>query len=281
MRSMTGFGCSTASVKDFKLEISVKSVNSRFLDMKFYTPSYYIPLEPELKQLISKKCRRGHFIVHIDRYPQKPPPSISLNWSKKQAQQWKRLYDSLSKEMKFKNNLTSGDFIDREGVVHLIEKPQSLSPREKTKVKKSFLQALQSCLQERKREGMALKRDILSHLRAIQAFAQKARLLNEKQKKIFMRKKQRDKKRSKDWAWDVEKFDIHEESVRIKEHLRRFKKMTDDSSAVGRKLDFYVQEILREMNTIGSKSSLSELTAQVVEGKFALEKIKEQIQNIE
>ena len=79
----------------------------------------------------------------------------------------------------------------------------------------------------------------------------------------------------------MEKFDIHEEIIRIKEHLKHFKKMTSDASTVGRKMDFYVQEILREINTIGSKSQLSDLTLKVVEGKFALEKIKEQIQNVE
>ena len=80
---------------------------------------------------------------------------------------------------------------------------------------------------------------------------------------------------------EVEKIDVHEEIIRTEEHLKHFKKMTAGSSAVGRKLDFYIQEILREINTIGSKSHISELTLQVVEGKFLLEKMKEQLQNIE
>ena len=285
MQSMTGFGFASASARDFNLEISIKSVNSRFLDIKFYTPSYYSSIEPELQKLIFSKCQRGYFVVRIDRYPQKPFSVISLNWDKQQAQKWKKLYDNLSKEMKVKNNLTLGDLIGREGVVKLIEKPQSLHPQERKKVKESFHYALQSCLKERKREGLILKKDILSLLRAIQSLSQKIQLLNKKQKIVYMTKKNKyvkhNNKHSKDLALEMEKFDIHEEIVRIKEHLKHFKKMTASSSSVGRKMDFYVQEILREMNTMGSKSQLPDLTLKVVEGKFTLEKIKEQIQNIE
>ena len=285
MKSMTGFGFASTDTKDFKSEISIKSVNSRFLDIKFYTPSYYIPLEPELQKLISKKCQRGYFIVRIDRFPQKPLPAISLNWDKQQAQKWKKLYDNMSKEMKFKNNLTAEDLIHREGVVNVIEKPQSLSPQERKKIKQTFDRALQACLQERKREGLILKKDILSQLQIIQSIIQKAQLLNKKQKEIYMKKKntyiKKNNNRSKDIVLEMEKFDIHEEIVRIKEHLKHFKKISSDPSSVGRKMDFYVQEILREMNTMGSKSQLSDLTLRMVEGKFALEKIKEQIQNVE
>ena len=281
---MTGFGFSSTNSRSFKLEVSVKSVNSRFLDTKFYTPVYYGSIEPELKKIISRKCKRGHFVVHIERYPQKPLSDIFLRWDKHQAKKWKTLYDSLSKEMKFKNNLTIGDLIDRAGVVHLIEKPQVLSSQERQKVKESFSKAFQACLRERKREGLVLKRDILSNLQDIQSFFRKIKLLNKKQKKVYISQKKPFVKQSnnhKELALEIEKFDIHEEIIRMEEHLKHFKGMIRGSSSIGRKMDFYIQEILREMNTMGSKSNLPELTLKVVEGKFALEKIKEQVQNVE
>ena len=80
---------------------------------------------------------------------------------------------------------------------------------------------------------------------------------------------------------ETEKTDIHEEIVRWGEHLKHLKKISRATEAVGRKMDFYVQEILRELNTIGSKSQIARLTFKVVEAKSFLEKIKEQIQNIE
>ena len=277
MQSMTGFGFVSASGGDFKLDISVKSVNSRFLDIKFYTPSYYAPLEPEMQKLISRECQRGAFVVRIERCPPKPPPSLHLNWNKAMARKWKKLYENLSQEMKCKNHLTVGELMNCEGVASLEEKSKNLSQLEKKTVKESFSRAFKSCLKERKREGLLLKKDILSHWLSLQSLAQKIKQLNKKRKDIYLKKRSQ----SKDMVLEWEKFDVHEEMVRIKEHLKHFKRLMIAPSVVGRKMDFYVQEILREINTIGSKAQQSELTLQVVEAKFALEKIKEQIQNIE
>ena len=284
MNSMTGFGFSSIMEKNFKAEISIKSVNSRFLDIKFYTPSYYMPLEPELKKIISNKCKRGYFVIRIDRFPQKPSPSISLEWDKTQAQKWKKLYTKLAKELSFKNDLSLNNLINREGVLNLIEKPKDLSLKEKQMVKKLFEKSLLSCLKERKREGMVLKKDILFQLKSLKSLLKKIELLNKRQQESFLKKKNKfikENNRRKELNLELEKFDTHEEIVRVKEHLNHFQKILSKSIDIGRKLDFYVQEILREVNTIGSKSQLSELTLNVVSAKFALEKIKEQVQNVE
>ena len=228
MQSMTGFGFSSASGKDFKLEVSIKSVNSRFLDMKFYTPNYYAPLESELQKIVSNKCNRGYFVIRIERYPHKPLPLISLSWSKQQAQKWKRLYSNLSKDVNLKNDLTVKDLIHREGIVNLVEKPQKLNPQEKVKVKNSFHSAFQSCIQERKREGLVLKKDILSHLQTLQSLLQKIKLLNKKQQEIYIKKKNKyikqKNKASKEIVLEIEKFDINEEIVRLGRTLKAFKK---------------------------------------------------------
>ena len=277
MNSMTGFGFQSINTKDFKLEIGIKSVNSRFLDIKFYTPSYYMLLEAELKKIISNKCKRGYFVVRMDRFPQKPVPSISFQWNRQQAQKWKKLYNQLSKELKFKNDLQLNDLINREGVLNLIEKPKDLSVKERQTVKKLFCKSLQSCLRERQREGLVLKRDILSNLKMIQAFIKKIELLNKKQQVNYLQKKGKYIKQNnskKELNLELEKFDTHEEIIRVKEHLSHFKKIINKPTDVGRKLDFYAQEILREMNTIGSKSHLSQLTLNVVSAKFSLEKNK-------
>ena len=283
MNSMTGFGFSSLIGKDFKIEINIKSVNSRFLDIKFYTSPYYMPLEPDLKKIISHKCKRGFFVVRIDRFPQKPTPFISFQWDKQQAQKWKNLYNKLSKELNFKNDLNLNNLINREGVLNLIEKPKDLSLKEKQTVKKLFEKALLSCLKERKREGLVLKKDILFQLKSLKTLIKKIESLNKKQLENFLKKKNKiiKENRRKELNLELEKFDTHEEIIRVKEHLNHFQKILSQSIDIGRKLDFYVQEILREVNTIGSKSQLSEMTLNVVSAKFALEKIKEQVQNVE
>ena len=280
MNSMTGFGFSSIENKNFKLEVSIKSVNSRFLDIKFYTPAYYFTLEPELQKKISQKCKRGCFVVHINRFPSKPIPFISVQWNKDQAKKWKTLYQELSKKLNIKNDLGLKELVNREGVLNLIEKPQPLSLKEKTIVKKAFDKSLQDCLQQRKREGIHLKKDLISQLESIQAFINQIEILNKKQKseRVTRTKKLEQKK---DNFMETEKFDVHEEVVRVKEHLSQLKKIISKSFDVGRKIDFYTQEILREINTIGAKAILSKLTLKVVETKFCLEKIKEQTQNVE
>ena len=204
---------------------------------------------------------------------------MSITWDKASAYKWKQLYEDMSKKMNFKNQLHVQELIHKEGVVRQIEVPSPISFKEKQKLKQGFLKALHSCLKERKREGLSLKKDILSQLKAIERFRQKILTLSKKQKAIYRQKLATYAK--KDLLLETEKQDIHEELTRIKEHVRHFKTMVGSLQPVGKKLDFYVQEILRELNTIGSKSALPELTLQIVEYKFILEKIKEQIQNVE
>lgn len=278
MNSMTGFGSASVENKDFKIELNIKSVNSRFLEMKFYTPPYYLNLEPELQKKISQKCRRGSFVIHISRFPQKPLSRVFLKWNKAQAEKWKNLYQSLSKKLNLKNDLGIKEILHREGVLNLIEKPQNLSRSEKEIVKKTFDKGFSACLKQRKREGLRLKKDIALQMKSIQSLTKSIELLNKKQKQNFIKKRVVNRKGS---PLETEKFDTHEEVVRVKEHLEEMKSIIKSDLHVGRKIDFYTQELLREVNTIGAKATLPKMTLKVVELKFCLEKIKEQIQNIE
>ena len=281
---MTGFGFCSVNHKDFMLEVSVRSLNSRFLDTKFYSPHYYFNLEHEIQKIISQTCKRGYFIIHINRFPQKPDPVFSFKWNKTQAKKWQELYKQLSKELKCKNDWSLNDLINREGVLNVIEKPQSLSLTEKNFVKQTFKKSLQICLKERQREGLSLKKDILLQLKKLQTLNQKVSRLNKKQQSRLLKKKSQVIESSSSYtetSLEIEKSDIHEEVIRMQEHLNHFKKILAKPQDIGRKLDFYTQEILREINTMGSKSQTSELTLNVISAKSCLEKIKEQIQNVE
>lgn len=317
---MTGFGFCAVNHKDFRLEISVRSLNSRFLDSKFYSPHYYFSLEHEIQKILSQTCKRGYFIIHINRYPQKPDSLFSFKWNKTQAKKWKEIYKQLSKELNCKNDFNLNDLINREGVLNIIEKPQSLSLREKNLVKQTFKKSLELCLKERRREGSSLKKDIVLQLKQLHTLTQKIALLNKKQQSQLIKKKSQlikshssskalkakksdnHKELSLGEKSDIqeeiirmakkadtqeeiirlgEKSDIHEEIIRMREHLNHFKKILNKAQDIGRKLDFYSQEILREINTMGSKSQNAELTLNVISAKSCLEKIKEQIQNVE
>ena len=311
MKSMTGFGFASGSGKDYRVEINIKSVNSRFTDVKFYTSPFYFSLERELKSVIFKSSCRGQWIVRIDRIPSKPPSLFVISRDKKQALRWKEVYKNLSREMGIKNDLSVSHLAQLEGVVNTVEKIPPLDSIEKAKVTALFKKAFQSCLQEKTREGQALRKDVTGNLNFLEKSLGKIRIIHQKEmqkagaryKKSLQKEKTINEERSTKFSKKKLKnkdfvakgttigakgaisgegvFDINEEIVRMKEHLKNCKKLVKQRGSMGKKLDFYTQEILRELNTIGSKSQTALITCQVVDSKFALEKIKEQVQNIE
>jgi len=311
MKSMTGFGFASGSGKDYRVEINIKSVNSRFTDVKFYTSPFYFSLERELKSFIFKSSCRGQWIVRIDRFPSKPPSLFVISRDKKQARRWQEVYKHLSRELGIKNDLNVSHLTQLEGVVNTIEKTPPLNTVEKAQVIASFKKAFQSCLREKAREGQALKRDVTGNLNFLEKSLGKIQVIHKREKqkadaryKKTLHKekaingeklKKNSKRKSKDSFGSLKNkefavkggisgegfFDINEEIVRMREHLKNCKKLVKQRGSTGKKLDFYTQEILRELNTIGSKSQTALITGQVVDSKFALEKIKEQVQNIE
>ena len=138
MKSMTGFGSASFSGRNFRVEIHIKTLNSRFLDIKFFTPHFYLALEPDLREAILKKCSRGAVTVFIERFPKSPLSKVSLKWSKDQALKWKNLYQNLSKSLKVQTNLDVSHFINLDGIVQPLKLPPVLSPQEKKQVKSTF-----------------------------------------------------------------------------------------------------------------------------------------------
>lgn len=279
MKSMTGFGTAKVRGPDFEVEIHIKTLNSRFIDIKFFTPPFYVPFEPELRRILQEKLHRGAITVFIERVPRSPLSDVSLKWSASQALKWKRLYQSLSSKLRVKNDLDASHLMALDGVVQALKRPVSLSLKEKKQVRAAFRKALGKCIQERAREGKALRTDIARQFQKLKALLKSLKGLNQLQTKKILERKKREETRDKT---EKEKFDFSEELVRLEEHLSHFKRILNSKTAnSGKKLEFYTQELLREFNTIGSKVSLSNSTLKVVEGKFAIEKIKEQVQNLE
>ena len=278
MKSMTGFGFVSKEGKDYTIEVSVKAINSRFMDVKFYTPPFYFSLEQELRKMVFKLCSRGQWVVHIDRFPQKPHSLFNISWDKKQALKWKKVYKNLSREMGVKDDLGVSHLARLDGVVTSIEKTHMVNSVEKRKVRLLVRKAFNLCLQERLREGNNLKKDIFKNLKVIQDILKIMKKLNHQKMKQVRKQYQNGRNVE---SSGKERFDVSEEIVRIDTHLKNFTRIAKSSQPMGKKLEFYAQELFRELNTIGSKSQMGYLTLKVVDSKFALEKIKEQVQNLE
>ena len=163
--------------------------------------------------------------------------------------------------------------------------------KERNKLKTLVYKAIELCDTERKREGSALKKDFQKNLRALSlsikkitahAVRQNKKVQeNIKSKMDYIGIVEEDKKRQEVTGSLINRLDICEEIIRTEEHIRAFRSLISAPGAIGKKMSFYLQELVREVNTIGSKSQDFKLTKEVVQAKSLIERMREQVQNVE
>ncbi len=291
MRSMTGFGRAEAELDGKKITIEVKSVNHRFLDLNIRMPRTLGFAEEGIRKTIKSQLNRGRVDVFIN--------FASLGDSDKTAVADMALIKSFvgaarlaAKECELEDDLM---------LSHIIRIPDAIAVQEEKADEETLEKILQSSLKDaldmltdmRDREGAHLKQNIdecLEQLREILALIES--------KKDYVYKEYRDKLKLRitellegtevdetrfntEIAYIADKADVTEEIVRLGTHIKQFEQIAKNGKEAGRKLDFVVQEMNRELNTIGSKSSDIDIIKAVIEGKSTVEKIREQVQNIE
>ena len=296
MKSMTGYGSSRFSSEDFELDVEVRSVNGRFLEVRFHIPREYLIFEVDLKKLVTQNIKRGTVDIYINRRGLKPSDSVQFVTSPHLAKSWLDACCDLSRELKIETGeMTVKDVVGSVEVIQYHHEKRFPCSIEKESLIGELKKAVEACNEERIREGKALREDLLGQLEGLRALVQSAEILrkeaNAELKKRFHQRLGRlglcDENRvdpqrlAQEIAIQLEKSDIDEEIVRLTEHVESFEKTLSDSNASGKKLDFYTQEFLREANTIGSKSHLTQLTQLIVESKTIIERMREQVQNIE
>jgi len=292
LRSMTGYGNSKWQSKDFGVEVSLRSVNGRFLETRFHLPKEYLFLESELRNRLTQKLARGTVDIYIIRQIKSGSHTQSVKVNSHLAKQIWSSYAQFLKEIRTSES-HDPSWIFQNSHVLKIDESASVTEAEKKSVLKCFDVALQSCLKERSREGQGLKKHMLELLKKLEKEIQKISVLRDKANTLMQEKyeakiktrlkgKEIDNNRlAQEIVIQLEKADINEELFRLSEHFRKYKELLVSPIVEGKKLDFYTQELLREVNTIGSKSQLSEITQAVVEAKTLVEKLREQVQNIE
>lgn len=292
MKSMTGYGLGKAQNASISLEASLRAVNGRFLEIRFHLPKEYIPFETELKKLLQGYFERGTIDLFISRkeVPGVGEKTVVLN--KKLAQEYMKALKSLEVLMKSKSVIHL-ESLARFPDVLVLEQSQAVSPKEKQALIKAVTLAIKACDQERLREGVSVKKD-LEHLldgmeKQVELIQKSRDEVNQGLQEKFIQKiktklpdVELDQQRIlQEIVLQIEKSDINEELNRLSEHLQHYRKILQSTGGIGKKLDFYTQELLREVNTIGSKSNVSILTMSVVEAKSIVEKLREQVQNVE
>ncbi|MEE8349824.1 MAG: YicC/YloC family endoribonuclease [Acidobacteriota bacterium] len=290
MRSMTGFGQASRATEDVDVAVEIRTVNSRYLDLKLRLPKELNFLEPELRKTMQDSLSRGRVDVHVE-LGLKAGAHYDLNEAAVET------YIKTAAKVRalgVEGKLDVSTLFQLPGVI----KPHSVDLSGKGLLgilRETFTEALGMVVSTRSSEGVELKNAFCEHVQALRqltdAIAQQAEKVPAYHRQKLTKKLARlqeeglvdESRLAQEILHYVERADIAEEIVRLRSHTAHFEQELNggESTVVGRRLDFIAQEMGREMNTILSKSPLAELSELAVDGKTEIEKIREQVQNVE
>jgi uncharacterized protein (TIGR00255 family) len=293
VRSMTGYGRAEAILDGQKYTVEAKSLNHRFLEISLRLPASLSALEMEIKKKIGEPLLRGKIDVSIRRDAQSSAENgqyLALNLPL--AQNYFNLLMQLKQSLNLQDEIRLEMIAGQKDVFQVAE-----SPQDDTMLWQGLAmvleQALAGMMEMRRREGEILSRDLSARLGLMAQLlsrieAKAPQVVLEYQKRLADRVRELtsglvvdESRLSQEIAIFAEKSDITEEIVRLGSHLEQFQEMMDSEEAIGRKVDFLIQEMNREVNTIGAKSSDADISKQVIEIKNELAKLREQVQNLE
>ena len=296
IKSMTGFGFAKIVNKDIELEISLKTYNGRFLSINIQNlPKECQLFEKEITSKIKEHIQRGTINISVSCGLPSHSNLIEVITDPVLVRKWAEAYKQIARHLSLPegNKLT----LDLSSFQHLITQKSAIRSSEKKLFLRAFNKALLILDIERKREGKALLKELKALISLLHKGIKSIEVL-ERQTSKSLEKQLKDKLKSmslsyesdpKRWTAEmfsqINKSDITEEIVRLKEHIKAFQKeLTSplkNKDMKGKKLDFYTQEMFREVNTIAMKASHVKTCRLVVESKSLIEKMKEQVQNIE
>ena len=297
--SMTGYAQARKQSGDWSLRVSVKSVNHRFLDLKLQIPEGFDPYETRIRQLVRDHILRGHLYVVVN-FEAQNAAGVQVNLPLVEA------YLKAAEELRQKTKAATG--MDVVGLLRLPGVIRGIGPAvpENEEERENLWQTVRACLEEalanlremRKAEGAHLVENLRDRISTIAGQCVKIRTLAESLRPAFARRLDLRLKEllggtgidparlAQEAALLVERSDITEEMERLQSHLQQFTKLLDGAGEVGKKLDFLLQEMQREANTMLSKtpgveSEALAITGLALEIKSEIEKLREQVQNIE
>jgi uncharacterized protein (TIGR00255 family) len=291
MQSMTGYGRSEVHYAHLALTVEARSVNHRFLDIALRYPRLYAPLEARMKQRVNAYFTRGRIDITLVQQ-ESPDTRRALSLDHTLAQQY---YDALQR---LQESLQLPGTVDLSLIASLrdvfkVEEASADVESDWDIIAQGLDAAMQALHHMRQQEGETLSRDF--HMR-LQAMTQQLQLIRQRVPQVVVEYRQRLEQRVKElfaqFELDpnrvaqeailfAERADVTEELTRLEAHIQACTRLLSSSEAVGRKIEFLVQEMHREVNTIGSKSNDTAISHSVVELKSELERMREQIQNIE
>ena len=289
---MTGYGRAEGQKDDYTYLAEVRSVNNRFIEINTRLPKAHMDLEQPLKKLIKSYCSRGSINL-----------SISIGNSNENTGEWEvkpnlplatqyvTALNQIRDSLKLEGKVDLKSVIGIRDIVKI--EPLAVDPANHELILNIATEALASLQKMRKEEGINLQKDLEQRIDAIESYAAEIESCHPEVVKEYQNKlKERIKSLNEGMEPDetrialetallADRCDITEEITRLRSHLNQFRNFFNANEPIGRKLEFITQEINREVNTTGSKSSNIKISNKVIEIKSELEKIREQVQNIE
>lgn len=291
IKSMTGYGSASGKSGEKNITVEIRSVNNRFLDCSVRIPRLYIFAEEKIKALIQSRISRGKVDVFVG-IDSSQAGDIEVSVNEAVSEAYIEAFKKLSKKYGLKNDLTAVS-LSKLPDVFTVEKKEVDTDELTADLEKITLSALDAFDAMRQTEGEKLKNDIMTKLTEIERLG--AKIEKRSPQTVSEYRARLEQKMSEvltgvdidrnriltEAALFADKIAVDEELVRLKSHISQMRDMLQSGGAIGRKLDFLTQELNREANTTGSKCGDVEITRNVVDMKGEIEKIREQIQNIE
>lgn len=290
MRSMTGYGNATVAHDGRELTIELKSVNHRFLDINIRYPRSLMFLEEDLRREIAKYLVRGHVEVNLN-YRNTREDSKIVEVDTELAKQYAKAFNALA-ELGYEKNIRVSELSRMPDVLTVTQcddDKDAILLLMREAVEEACKKVIATRITEGEKIGIDLKQKLDNILNFAMQIEQKsennlaeyAERLKKRLEDILKDNKLDEQRVAQEVAIYADKIAIDEELVRLKTHISNMLGYMNTDEAVGRKLDFFIQELNREVNTIGSKSVNADIAKIVVSAKGEIEKLREQIQNIE
>ena len=291
IKSMTGYGRAEIQDSDRKFTVEIKSVNHRYLDFNFRAPKKLSFFEASIRNLLKEYMQRGKVDVFIF-YEDYSEGQVAIQYNKEMASQYLEHLRTMSSDFNLDNNMRVSELSRYPEVLTLEEQP--VDEKELwTMLEKALREAATNFATSREQEGAALAADLTSKLdnmselttsieeRAPEIVAEHRNKIENKVKELLEDNQIEESRIATEIVFFADKICTDEETVRLRSHIENVKKVLIEEQGIGRKLDFIAQEMNREANTILSKANDLTTSNAAIDLKTEVEKLREQIQNIE
>lgn len=287
MKSMTGFGRGKNEKGDIKYAVEISSVNHKYFDVNYRMASQLIQFQERIKETLKKEIDRGRVDVAIFILDGHKNQKVAINYHL--AKEYVRSVNGLKRTLNLKGDITIADVIRLPEIFRVYEDRQVGWDQ----LKEAVGNALSVFIKSREREGARIRKDLTQRINCLKKLLESIvkatnrskgdnkKRIEEKVKNNYKEVKMDQTRVFTEVSLMVEKSDVTEEITRLESHINEFFHIINAPGTKGRKLDFLVQEFLREINTIGSKCNNTAISHMVVRFKEELEKVREQIQNVE